>query len=96
VGFDVAGPDSTRAVLDTQVLTVTVNLLGLPSVAVPVGVSEGIPQAVQIIGPMFQEMRILDLAELIEKEVGLFTPIDPRTDVHSFNHLHTSESDCAT
>jgi len=83
VGFDVAGPDSTRAVLDTQVLTVTVNLLGLPSVAVPVGVSHGIPQAVQIIGPMFQEMRILDLADLIEKEVGVFTPIDPRTDVHS-------------
>jgi len=82
VGFDVAGPDSTRAVLETQVLTVTVNLLGLPSVAVPVGVSQGIPQAVQIIGPMFKEMRILDLAGLIEKEVGVFTPIDPRTDGH--------------
>lgn len=82
VGFDVAGPDSARAVLDTQVLTVTVNLLGLPSVAVPVGLSQGIPQAVQIIGPMFQEMRILDLAGLIEKEVGVFTPIDPRTEVH--------------
>lgn len=80
VGFDVAGPDSARAVLATQVLTVTVNLLGLPSVAVPVGVSQGIPQAVQIIGPMFQEMRILDLAGLIEKEVGVFTPIDPRAD----------------
>ncbi len=79
VGFDVAGPDSARAVLETQVLTVTVNLLGLPSVAVPVGVSQGIPQAVQIIGPMFQEMRILALAGLIEKEVGVFAPIDPRT-----------------
>jgi len=82
VGFDVAGPDSARSVLETQVLTVTVNLLGLPSVAVPVGVSQGIPQAVQIIGPMFQEMRILDVAELIEKEVGAFTPIDPRADEH--------------
>lgn len=82
VGFDVAGAGSARAVLEMQALTVTVNLLGLPSVAVPVGVSEGIPQAVQIIGPMFQEMRILDLAELIEEEVGLFTPIDPKTDVH--------------
>lgn len=78
VGFDVAGPDSTRAVLDSQALTVTVNLLGLPSVAMPVGVSQGIPQAVQIIGPMFQEMRILDLAALIESEVGVFTVIDPR------------------
>lgn len=82
VGFDVAGAGSARAVLEMQALTVTVNLLGLPSVAVPVGVSQGIPQAVQIIGPMFQEMRVLDLAELIEKEVGLFTPIDPRADAH--------------
>jgi amidase len=82
VGFDVAGPDAARSVLETQLLTVTVNLLGLPSVAVPVGVSQGIPQAVQIIGPMFQEMRILDLAELIEKEVGAFTPIEPRKDAH--------------
>lgn len=82
VGFDVAGPDSARSVLETQVLTVTVNLLGLPSVAVPVCVSQGIPQAVQIIGPMFQEMRILDVAELIEKEVGAFTPIDPRAAAH--------------
>lgn len=82
VGFDVAGPDSARSVLETQMLTVTVNLLGLPSVAVPIGVSQGVPQAVQIIGPMFQEMRILDLAELIEKEVAAFTPIDPREDTH--------------
>jgi len=80
VGFDVAGAGSARSVLESQVLTVTVNLLGLPSVAVPVGLSQGIPQAVQIIGPMFQDMRILDLAELIEREVGLLTPIDPRTD----------------
>lgn len=78
VGFDLAGPDSARSVLETQVLTVTVNLLGLPAVTVPVGLSQGIPQAVQIIGPLFQEMRILDLAELIENEVGALTPIDPR------------------
>lgn len=80
VGFDVAGPDAARSVLETQVLTVTVNLLGLPSVALPVGVSQGIPQAVQIIGPMYHETRMLDLAELIENEVGTFTPVDPRTD----------------
>jgi len=80
VGFDVAGPDSARSVLETQVLTVTVNLLGLPSVALPVGTSQGIPQGIQIIGPMFQEMRILDLAELIEQEVGVFTPVEPKAD----------------
>lgn len=80
LGFDVAGSDSARSILDSQVLTVTVNLLGLPSVAVPVGLDQGLPQAVQIIGPMFQEMRILDLAELIEREVGVLTPVDPRND----------------
>ena len=77
VGFDMAGGDSARSVLESQVLTVTANLLGLPAVAVPVAVSGGIPQAVQIIGPSFHEMRVLHLAELIEREVGSFTPIDP-------------------
>ncbi len=77
VGFDVAGADSARTVLESQVLTVTANLLGLPAVAVPVAVTGGIPQSVQIIGPLFHETRLLDLAELIEREVGSVTPIDP-------------------
>jgi amidase len=58
-------------------MTMAVNALGLPAVAVPVGVGEGLPQAVQVIGPRYREDLCLDAAEVIEDRVGIFTPIDP-------------------
>lgn len=59
-------------------VSVAVNLLGLPAVAVPVGCEGGLPQAVQIIGPRFREDLCLDAAEAIEERTGPRTPIDPR------------------
>ena len=58
-------------------MIVAVNLLGLPSVAVPVGVANGLPQVVQVIGPRFREDVCLDAAEAIEQRVGAITPVDP-------------------
>jgi amidase len=55
-------------------VTVAVNLLGLPSVAVPVGLAGGLPQGVQIIGPRFREDLCLDAAEAVEAPL---TPINP-------------------
>jgi amidase len=55
-------------------VTVAVNLLGLPSVAVPVGVAGGLPQGVQIIGPRFREDLCLEAAEAVEAPL---TPINP-------------------
>jgi amidase len=55
-----------------------VNLLGLPAVAVPVGVAEGLPQVVQVIGPRYREDMCLDAASAIEDSLGSITPIDPR------------------
>lgn len=59
-------------------MTIAVNALGLPAVAVPVGVGEGLPQVVQVIGPRYREDLCLDAAQAIEDRVGTFTPIDPR------------------
>ncbi|HKO34151.1 MAG TPA: amidase, partial [Candidatus Limnocylindria bacterium] len=59
-------------------MVMAVNLLGLPAVAVPVGVADGLPQAVQIIGPRYREDVCLDAAAALEQAVGTFTPIDPR------------------
>lgn len=78
VGYDIESLDSTKSMLESQVLTVSVNLLGLPSVAIPVEITNGVPQAIQIIGPLFKETRCLDLAQIIENEVGIFTPINPK------------------
>ena len=60
-------PDALR-------VTVTVNLLGLPAVAVPVGVEDGLPQAVQIIGPRFREDLCLDAAASIEAAAQMLIP----------------------
>jgi amidase len=78
VGRDLAGRDSIGALLRSMRLVVTVNLLGLPAVAVPVGVANGLPQSVQLIGARFREDQCLAAGEAIEAELGPLTPIDPR------------------
>ena len=39
---------------------------------------EGLPQAVQVIGPQSREDLCLDAAAAIEDRLGILTPIDPR------------------
>lgn len=79
VGYDISGAAEVQALLDAARLAVTANLLGLPSVAMPVGEAGGLPQAVQIIGPRYREDLCLDAAEAVEERLGVITPIDPRT-----------------
>ena len=59
-------------------MIVVVNLLGLPSVALPTHEGNGLPHGVQIIGPRFREDLCLDAAEAVENRLGTLTPIDPR------------------
>jgi amidase len=61
----------------TMRMAMAVNALGLPAAAVPVGRSEGLPQAVQVIGPRYREDVCLDAAQAIEDRLGILTPIDP-------------------
>ncbi|MBI5605930.1 MAG: indole acetimide hydrolase [Deltaproteobacteria bacterium] len=78
VGYDILSRESFQEVILSFRLNMTVNLLGLPSVVVPVGLVDGLPQAVQIIGPRFREDLCLGAAELIEGSIGSLTPIDPK------------------
>jgi amidase len=59
-------------------MAIAVNALGLPAVAIPVGVADGLPQAVQVIGPRYREDECLDAAAALEDRLGVITPIDPR------------------
>jgi amidase len=42
-----------------------------------VGVANGLPQGVQLIGPMYREDLCLDAAEAVEGALGVLTPVDP-------------------
>ena len=53
------------------------NCLGLPSVALPMGVSDGLPTGIQIYSELYREDLCLHAAELIQEEASCPTPIDP-------------------
>jgi amidase len=59
-------------------MALAVNALGLPAVALPVGIGDGLPQAVEVIGPRYREDLCLDAAAALEERVGIIAPIDPR------------------
>ena len=53
------------------------NVLGIPALALPMGVSNGLPTGVQIYADRWREDLCLLAAETIEGEVGSICPIDP-------------------
>jgi len=59
-------------------MAMAVHALGLPAVALPVGIGDGLPQSVQVIGPRYREDLCLDAAAALEDRLGIITPIDPR------------------
>lgn len=53
------------------------NCLGIPSVALPTGVIDGLPTGIQIYSEIYRDDLCLLAAEIIEKESVCPTPIDP-------------------
>ncbi|QFU74384.1 indole acetimide hydrolase [Halioglobus maricola] len=53
------------------------NLLGIPAVALPMGVVDGLPTGVQIYSDLWREDLCLEAAAVIEQAVGQICPIDP-------------------
>ncbi|MEW5422920.1 amidase [Amorphus sp. 3PC139-8] len=53
-------------------------LIGLPGVSVPTGVEDGLPTGVLVMAPRFREDLALGVAEIIEANCPMDTPIDPR------------------
>jgi amidase len=70
VGHDLGGPDALRDEWWGFRLTVATACLGLPAVAVPVGLDRrGLPAGVQLIGPRWAERTLLAAAEAIETQI---------------------------
>jgi amidase len=59
-------------------ITSACNALGLPAVAAPGGLADGLPVGVQVIGAAFREHVCLRVAGEIESFAEVHTPVDPR------------------
>ncbi|MEZ5870278.1 MAG: amidase [Nitratireductor sp.] len=71
---DINSPDEIPAMLKAQKYLYVVNMMGLPSAAVPTHVanpeSDPRPVGVQLVGPMHDDALCLDVAESLEREIG--------------------------
>jgi aspartyl-tRNA(Asn)/glutamyl-tRNA(Gln) amidotransferase subunit A len=73
-GLGEKGGDPVEMYLN-DVFTVTVNMAGLPGIAVPAGLDgQGLPLGLQLIGRPFDEETLFSLGEVIEQAAGRFAP----------------------
>ncbi len=73
-GLGEKGDDPVAMYLN-DVFTVTVNMAGLPGIAVPAARDgQGLPLGLQLIGRPFDEETLFSLGEVIEQAAGRFTP----------------------
>jgi amidase len=77
--FDLGGSENVWSLLRAHRLIVSANLLGLPALALPVGVASQLPQSVELIGQRYREDVCLAAAQAIEDRLGTITPIDPKS-----------------
>ncbi len=74
IGDETLNNDPVQMYLN-DIFTVTVNMAGLPGIAVPAGrAANGLPLGLQLIGKPFDEETLFQTAHVIEKAAGRFTP----------------------
>ncbi len=72
-GIGEKGSDDPVEMYLNDIFTVTVNMAGLPGIAVPAGLdAQGLPLGLQIIGRPFDEETLFALGEVIEQAAGRF------------------------
>ena len=78
VGIDTNGADAVKRMLNALKYQLAIPVLGLPSLAVPMGQRDGLPGGVQIVSRRFREDLCLAAGELIEAREPPVCPIDPK------------------
>lgn len=71
VDEDLKGEDRVMQMMEDLQTCFSINFLGLPAAVTPIGIHEGIPFGIQIIGQRFREDMVLDAAEVIQQKVGI-------------------------
>ena len=69
--YDQRGFEQTEDIFRASIWSVGVNYLSLPAGLAPIGLIEGLPAGVQVIGQRYREDLILDALEAIEQRVGV-------------------------
>jgi amidase len=77
VDFDQQGDSAVHRMLTAHHPMLAVSVLGLPGLAVPTGLVNGVPMGVQLVAARFNEEFCLAAGEVIEARLPLVTPIDP-------------------
>jgi len=70
--------NGTQVIMDTLAFITPGNFLGIPSVSLPIGISDGLPTGVQVYADRWREDLCLEGAAIIENQFGHITPIDPK------------------
>lgn len=78
VGFDVRDAAETRRVIAAQSPLLSISVLGLPALAVPTGLANGVPTGVQVVAGRYREDILFEIGDIIERHGRPATPIDPR------------------
>lgn len=68
--FDFKYPDQMSGLIDAQKPLQLVNIMSLPSVAIPTHLAGQTPLGVQMISAMHDDFFALDIAETLEREIG--------------------------
>jgi amidase len=69
--------DTTARLIEAQTPMLAVSVLGLPAIAAPIGMHDGVPVGVQIVGGPCREDLCFDAAAIVEAHYPMPTPIDP-------------------
>jgi amidase len=77
-GIDIAGIGGTQRMLDAIYFQLTLPVLGLPGLALPIGMDGDLPMGVQLAGARWREDLLFDAGAVIEAHEGVRRPIDPR------------------
>ena len=74
---DIADMAGALATVELMRAVLPPNLLGLPAAVVSAGMADGLPAGVQIVGARYTDLRCMAIAEQVERECAIITPVNP-------------------
>ncbi|MBM4441019.1 MAG: amidase [Candidatus Rokubacteria bacterium] len=69
--YDAQGFAQTKDLFDAAIYSYGINYLALPAGLAPIGLVDGLPAGVQLVGRRFREDTILDAMAVVERHVGV-------------------------